>query len=486
MGQRPPPGPRPAEPGAGQPQLPDGSDGGAATGEGSVRALHGRVAGEASGPGGEALAPGAQTMNQRIAPHELAQLRREAARRRRRSSELPPRVGAWDPPWRVLPTVHGVDLDDGRIDPNAAKVVRRLLRHKHEAYLVGGCVRDLLLGRSPKDFDVATSACPDDVRALFRNSRIIGRRFRLVHVLFGGGRVIETATFRRAPHEHPANNGSGLLIRRDNVFGEAHEDAERRDFTINALFYDLERKRVLDWVGGMPDIERRAIHTIGDPVVRFQEDPVRILRAIRFSARLDLAIMPDVYDAMVLCRGALAMAARPRLFEELLRLLRGGAAQRALWLAWETGAIDVLLPELGAFLADADRGAPVVWRLLAEIDRRNARDGSPDDVVLWAALLLEPLREVCSGVRDRDAVAHEFLEPLVDRLNVPRRIADAVRRIVTVLPRLESGRPRRFARTPLYPLAAEVLELSRRAHGSAQAPIAAPRARLSRRRTRAS
>jgi poly(A) polymerase len=429
-------------------------------------------------------------MNQRIVRQELARLRREAARRRgRRASDRPLPTGNGDPPWPVVPAVHPVDLDDGRIDPDAAKVVRRLIHHRHEAYLVGGCVRDLLLGHSPKDFDVATSARPDDVRALFRNSRIIGRRFRLVHVLFPGGRVIETATFRRSPHQHPANNGEELLIRRDNVFGAAHEDAARRDFTINGLFYDLQRKRVLDWVGGMPDIERRAIHTIGDPVVRFREDPVRILRAIRFSARLDFGIMPDVYDAMVLCRNALAMAARPRLFEELLRLLRGGAAHRSVWLAWETGALDALLPELAAFLADAEPSTSVVWHLLSELDRRSAENGPLDDVVLWTVLLLEPLLEACAGVRDRVSTARDFLEPLVDRLNVPRRIADAVQRIVAAVPRLQSGRPGRFARTPLYPAAVEVLELNHAAHraatGADDAPApqqtSAPRSRARRR-----
>src|SRR6187402_1274707 len=217
----------------------------------------------------------------------------------------PPRTGP-------EPIVYPIDLED-KIDPDAAKVVRRLVRQGYEAYLVGGCVRDLLVGRAPKDFDVATSARPDDVRRLFRNSRIIGRRFRLVHVLFSGGKVIETATFRRAPEQDEGEDD--LLIRNDNVFGEAYQDAARRDFTINGLFYDLEHRVVLDWVGGMPDIERRTVHTIGDPSVRFREDPVRILRAIKFCSRLDFGISAEVYDAMVECRAALARAAKPRLFE---------------------------------------------------------------------------------------------------------------------------------------------------------------------------
>jgi poly(A) polymerase len=402
--------------------------------------------------------------------------------RRDRDGEAPRRSSAAPPPADepseerraredlVPPIVHPLELPEGRVDGDAEKVVRRLVRHGFEAFLVGGCVRDLLLDRSPKDFDVATSARPDDVRRLFRNSRIIGRRFRLVHVLFGGGKVIETATFRRTPDEE--RDGDDLLIRNDNVFGEAHEDANRRDFTINALFYDLERRAVLDWVGGMPDIEQRVVRTIGDPVVRFREDPVRILRAIKFSARLDLAIAPEVYDAIVVCRDGLARAARPRLFEEVLRLMRGGAAHRSIWLAWETGVLDVLLPELSAYLADASEENRNVWRLLGAVDRMTQKRGEPlEDTVLWTALLLEPLREACDGARDRVAAAYDFLEPIVERLAVPRRIADAMRRIVAALPRLESGRAGRFTRTALYPTAAAVLALCQAARAEEDADL---------------
>jgi poly(A) polymerase len=370
--------------------------------------------------------------------------------------------------------VYPKELDEDRIDPDAAKVVRRLVRHGYEAYLVGGCVRDLLVERAPKDFDVATSARPDDVRRLFRNSRIIGRRFRLVHVLFGGGKVIETATFRRAPTQEETDTDDPL-IRTDNVFGEAFQDAARRDFTINGLFYDLEQRVVLDWVGGMPDIERRTVHTIGDPCLRFREDPVRILRAIKFAAKLDFGISPEVYDAIVECRGALARAAKPRLFEELLRLLREGAAHRAIWLAWETGVLDVLLPELSTYLYDLGDAEDSVFKLLSEIDRRTkAREAPLDDVVLMAVLLNGPLREACSGTRDRVEAAYRFLETIVDRLNMPRRIAEPVRRVAAILPRIEEGRSGRFARTSLYSVATEIASLFAAANGN-EAPEAAPR-----------
>jgi poly(A) polymerase len=323
----------------------------------------------------------------------------------------------------------------------------------------------MLVGHRPKDFDVATSARPEEVRSLFRNSRIIGRRFRLVHVLFPGNHVIETATFRRNPPAPSGNADEDLLIRSDNVFGEAHEDAQRRDFTINGLFYDVDEKVVLDWVGGMRHIRERQVHTIGDPVVRFQEDPIRMLRAIKFAARIDFGISPEAYDAAVQCRGALAMAARPRLSEEILRLMRGGAAHRSIWLLWEMGMLDLLVPELSTYIADAENDQ-AVWGLLSEVDRHTKERGSPlDDVVLWCALLLEPLSEACSGASDRLAAAHDFLEPIVERLNLPRRSSDSVRRIVAMLPRLYRGRASRFKKSPLFPLAEEVLAMRATAHG---------------------
>ncbi|HTM46668.1 MAG TPA: polynucleotide adenylyltransferase PcnB [Polyangiaceae bacterium] len=389
----------------------------------------------------------------------------------------------------VNPMLHRPNIEESRIDADAAKVVRRLNSQGYEAYLVGGCVRDLLLNRAPKDFDVATSALPEDVRAVFRNSRVIGRRFRLVHVLFSRGKVIETATFRRPPSAdtrgaEPRTGASAdeeLLIRSDNVFGCADEDALRRDFTINALFYDVQRREVLDWCGGMEDIERRVVRTIGEPVVRFMEDPIRILRAIKFSARLDLGIEPEVWHAMVQCRNALTLAAKPRLFEELLRLMRGGAAQRSVWLMWESGVLDVLLPELASYLADRKETDRTSWLLLRQVDDLTKKRGEPvDDVVLWGALLLEPLLEACAGSHDWGLSAQEFLDPIAERLNVPRRISDALRRIVCALPRIDAGQSSRFARSHIYTQALELLQMRREADPDAILP--APR----RKRRRAS
>jgi poly(A) polymerase len=406
---------------------------------------------------------------------EEAGLSPEDGRRRtdvRSSAEDPFTVELVDEGIPAARRYHVV-FDEARIDPDVQKVLRRLVRHGHQAYLVGGCVRDLLLDRRPKDFDVATSARPEEVRELFRNSRIIGRRFRLVHVLFQGGKVIEVATFRRNPRED-IEEGSELLIRNDNVFGAAHEDALRRDFRINALFYDIERRQILDWVGGMDDVRRQVVHTIGDPETRFREDPIRILRALKFAGRLGFAMTPDVYDAIVYCREALALAARPRLSEEILRLMRGGQARRTIYLAWETGVLDVMLPEVSALLYD-DRGedgpGQRLWRVLDYADSRTAGDRPLDDTVLWTLLLLEPMKEACDGVRDRAAAVADFLEPLIDRLAISRRYADGMRRIIAVLPRLAGGRSGRFARTEIFQPALDVLAAELTARGESTEAI---------------
>ncbi len=246
-------------------------------------------------------------------------------------------------------------LDRALIDADADRVVRRLARNGHKAYLVGGCVRDLMLGRKPKDFDVATSATPNEIKNLFRNSRIIGRRFRLAHVFFGH-KIIETATFRANPTQGDDDNGD-LLIRRDNIFGTESEDALRRDFTINGLFYDVEREEVIDHVGGLADLEARLIRTIGDPEIRFQEDPVRILRAIKFAARLGLAIEPATYRALIRWRGEIRKCSPPRVLEEVYRLLRGGAAHRSLEILIETATLEILSTQLAELLEGS--GSPV-------------------------------------------------------------------------------------------------------------------------------
>ncbi len=237
------------------------------------------------------------------------------------------------------------------IDEDALWVVKRLRAKGFEAYLTGGCVRDLLLGRQPKDFDVATAAHPNQVRSVFRNCRLVGRRFRLAHVIFPSGKVIETATFRANPTDTLEDLPEDLLVARDNVFGNVEEDARRRDLTINGLFYDPVAGKVLDYVDGHVDLDARLIRTIGDPDIRFQEDPVRILRAIKFAVRLGFEIEEKTWAAMQRHAPELLRCAQARLQEELLRLLASTYAKPSLALCEKCGVTAVLLPELEAALA---------------------------------------------------------------------------------------------------------------------------------------
>jgi len=280
------------------------------------------------------------------------------------------------------------EIPDERLDPEAVKVVRRLRRAGFTAYLVGGCVRDLLLGMHPKDFDVATSAHPNQVKETFRNSRLIGRRFRLAHVFFRGGKIIEVSTFRKNPLDELADLPQDLLIRQDNVFGNAEEDARRRDFTINALFYDVDEGRVVDYVAGKADLADRLVRTIGNPDVRMREDPVRILRAIRFAAKCGLRIEPGTLEAMRKHVAEISRCAPPRVLEELLKLLRSGASRRCLELLRDVGALRVLLPPVAEHLER--RGPAEAERHLRALDALDGhvRVGEiPSDAVLLATLL---------------------------------------------------------------------------------------------------
>ena len=379
------------------------------------------------------------------------------------------------------PAVHSVRIAPHLIDNDAAKVVHRLTRYGHQAYLVGGSVRDLLLGRQPKDFDVGTSARPGQVRRLFRNCRLIGRRFRLAHILFGGRNIIEVATFRKKGDEPPdpgeekapgvGNEGEGegeselpaedadLLIRSDNAFGGPQDDAIRRDFTINALFYDIENRRVIDYVDGLSDLRRGVIRTIGAPDVRFREDPVRILRAIRFSARLNMGIEPEVYEAMVDQCPQLSRSAGARLLEEMLRLLRSGAAHRCIYLAREIGALHLLFPQLEPLLAVGPAESDRLWDRLAAIDRCYREQRLPGDAVLLTALLYEALRAYGARVPDPRLGQRELFEQLTAKYSLSRKLKDRIQRTFAAQDRLHGRLPRSLEQRDYYTDALHLLEL---------------------------
>lgn len=289
-------------------------------------------------------------------------------------------------PPRILPRADHV-LSRRDIDPDALKVLYRLKNHGFTAYLVGGGVRDLLLGRRPKDFDVGTSASPQQVKRLFRNCFIIGRRFRLCHVRFGPKKVVEVSTFRRLAEPEQGDT----LIRRDNTFGTPEQDAFRRDFTVNALFYDIATFSVIDYVGGLQDLAQRVIRTIGGPAVRFREDPARMLRAVALAARLDFTIDRDTTEAIRLLRGEIVKSSSARLLDEFYKILRQGASRRTFEALHQLGLLAYLLPEADSEITG---GAGQLLASLGRLDEhRNAENRTADGLTnpLLVGTLLVPL-----------------------------------------------------------------------------------------------
>jgi poly(A) polymerase len=286
------------------------------------------------------------------------------------------------------------------IDPDALKVLYRLHQHHYKAYLVGGSVRDLLLGRQPKDFDIGTSAHPYEVKRLFRQCWIIGRRFRLAHVKFGS-KTIEVATFRRKVplvEDALATDGGSTepegstpiatgvrVVHHDNTFGTPEEDAFRRDFTLNALFYDIATFGIIDYTGGLADLRAGLIRCIGDPDERFVEDPVRMLRAVALEARLDFQIDPPILEAIERRRLELGRSSPPRLIEEFYKILRAGVSTRAFRGLRELGLLEAVAPELQFKSSDE------LWQSLTELDTYRqdpAAAGPPSNPILLGSLLV--------------------------------------------------------------------------------------------------
>ena len=342
-----------------------------------------------------------------------------------------------------------------QIDQDALRVLYRLHQSDYAAYLVGGSVRDLLLGRRPKDFDIGTSAHPHQVKRLFRNCWIIGRRFRLAHIRYGQ-KTIEVATFRRlvsaaelaaldaqppSPDlaELAETDATGksrdLLLHRDNTFGTPEEDAFRRDFTVNALFYDIGSFSIIDYTGGLEDLKTRVIRCIGDPAVRFQEDPVRMLRAVAMAARLDFTIDPPIDAAIAAHRGEIARSAPARLIEELYKLLRTGAAERAFRMLAERRLLEPIAKELQKGSGDA------LWRSLAALDAYRTRfETTPDSLtnaVLLGSLLLPIGFSGGPPARSpRDGDPKKGPAPSLGLLPLARRDVDRLMQIVGLQRRL--------------------------------------------------
>jgi poly(A) polymerase len=337
------------------------------------------------------------------------------------------------------------------IHPDALKVMYRLVRKGFTAYLVGGGVRDLLLGRTPKDFDVSTNATPSQIKKIFQNCFLIGRRFRLAHIRFDD-HVIETSTFRRCPDQDDESGDDDLYMLRDNCYGTPEEDALRRDFTINGLFYEVERFSIIDHVGGLSDIENRLIRCIGDPNIRFREDPVRMIRAVRFASRLDFHIEPATYNAIMRHHEEILKASPPRVFEEVQKLFAYGAGEKAFRLLYKTGLLHNLLPEIADFL-DHDHGQDSsIWSWLEHMDSRIRTVGKVEPVLVFAALFSAPVQRIAAkyaadGERVvYNALLEDLLLPICTRMSMPKWMSARMIQIMANQSRFEPDKRKRFSK----------------------------------------
>ncbi|OGQ97524.1 MAG: poly(A) polymerase [Deltaproteobacteria bacterium RIFOXYD12_FULL_57_12] len=346
-----------------------------------------------------------------------------------------------DPVPRIIPrSEHAISRKN--IDREALKVLYRLRDAGHTAYLVGGGVRDLYLGKTPKDFDISTDARPGQLRKIFRNSRLIGRRFRLVQVFFPGGKIIEVSTFRRRNEYDEAGNGDSreAVLAADNTFGNPAEDAFRRDLTINALFYEIENFSIIDYTGGVDDLNRGIIRMIGDPDRRFARDPVRMLRVIRHAARNNFMVEEKTWLAMARHCQELTLCPVSRIRDEFFRDLHGSASQPWARLAMDSGIFVVLLPFYKKYLLD-DAADTTRVRLLANlgiIDRIHGQGALLPDHLLLALLLLPWAKAELNlaAAPQKGPQAHQFsrlLRARIDEILVPLNISRAVKEVVALL-----------------------------------------------------
>jgi poly(A) polymerase len=388
------------------------------------------------------------------------------------------------PPLIVPRPEHNISR--ANISEHALKVLYRLRQEMFQAYLVGGSVRDLLLGHEPKDFDVATDATPEQVRQVFRNCRLIGRRFRLAHVHFGR-EIIEVATFRGTsedadPTDRRLENG---MIVRDNIYGTIEEDALRRDFTVNALYYDIADFSLIDYVNGLADLREGTLRLIGDPLQRYREDPVRMLRAVRFACKLGFAIERETERPLFEVGHLLADIAAARLFDELLKLFHSGYGLDVFEKLRHYGLFGQLFPATEECLAREDQDFPITFvsRGLSNTDRRLQEDKPVTPAFLFAVLLWEPVRRRYEQMLDQGAAASDAIIVASAEVSssqqslvaIPKRYSLPMREIWELQPRLEQRdgkRPFRLVTHPRFRAAYDFLVLRAEA-GEADSELAA-------------
>ncbi|MBL8021108.1 MAG: polynucleotide adenylyltransferase PcnB [Leptospirales bacterium] len=334
-----------------------------------------------------------------------------------------------------------------QMDPDALKVINRLSRHGYRSYLVGGCVRDMLLGKRPKDFDVVTQATPSQIRRIFANSRTIGRRFKIVHVVFRGGKVVEVSTFRGLP-EHRLSakktKDQDYLLKKDNSFGTPKEDAARRDFSINALYFDPRNESIIDYVGGFDDIMNRNLRVIGDPDVSFSEDPVRMFRAAKFAALLGFSIEPESAKAIRRKRDEIMKSSSARLLEEYYKIFRTGKTFEIFKSMAETGLLQSLFPETGKMDGEEFKNSSLGKTL--DIADKILTEREDLTTVIYLALLLSDLvADIFTGAAKHNIAEYvkNGINGACQRLNIPGKERDRLMQIFISQPRFlktERGR----------------------------------------------
>ena len=352
---------------------------------------------------------------------------------------------------RIIPRdQHNVSRE--QISESALKVLYRLKNAGYQACLVGGAVRDILLGIQPKDFDVVTDAHPEQIRELFRNCRLIGRRFRLAHVRFGADEIIEVSTFRKGHQESAEGQQSeqGRIIR-DNVYGTIDDDVWRRDFTVNALFYNIEDFSIIDYVAGLRDIENRTLRFIGDPVQRYREDPVRMLRAIRFSAKLEFTIAEDAARPISKMAALLDDIPAARLYEEFLKLFMSGHAVQSWELLQQHGLAERLFPEAYRHFQAHEQASALFKRALANTDNRVRAGQSVTPAFIVSAMLWGQIDEQADQYRGNGLSEYESIQlasdavvsRVIKSVSIPRRVTMIAREIWLMQSRLRNTRGKR-------------------------------------------
>ena len=361
--------------------------------------------------------------------------------------------------------LHGIDRRN--VSRHAIKVCEVLHQHGYQAYIVGGAVRDLIVGLEPKDYDVATNATPEQIKPLFRRSRIIGRRFQLVHVVFGP-EIIETSTFRAPASQEQETDDHGRILR-DNEFGTHEQDAVRRDFTINALYYDPSTEEVLDFHRGVEDLKKRVVRMIGDPRTRYREDPVRMLRAVRFAVKLNGTIDPGSREPIGSMADLIHNVPASRLFDEMLKLLTCGHAMDCLHQLRQDGLHRGLLPLLDVVL-EQPGGEEFIELALERTDHRVRAGKTVSPSFLFAALLWHQVNLRCKqliakgeqGMQALMAAADSVLDEQTETLAIQKRFSADMREIWFMQPRFERRLPKsiwRMIEQPRFRAAVDFLQL---------------------------